>query len=347
MPDAARHLTLLCPGQGAQAVGMGRAWFEAQPVAAQTFAVADRHLGFSLSDLCFHGPVESLRRTDRAQLAIYTTSVACYQALLETGQVSTLGATAGLSLGEFTALHLAGAFDFREGLELVKLRGEAMQDAAEASRGSMVALTGEASEQQIQELCTRARGAEAERGAAAAGGGPGDGPDLEVDGSSGGSSGGGGGGEVLVPANFNSPMQVVVSGTAGACGRAVAVAEEMGFKATPLSVAGAFHSPLMQPAADRLREALEKVQWNLPNVPVLSNVTGRPHEEDIDSIKQRLVEQLTHPVRWSQSMQWAIEHLGPGSGEPTRFVELAPGKVLSGLMRRIDRGTTVENFEKP
>ena len=144
-----------------------------------------------------------------------------------------------------------------------------------------------------------------------------------------------------MPANFNSPMQVVVSGDADACERAVTVANEMGFKPTPLTVAGAFHSPLMQPAADRLAAALDKVQWNLPRVPVISNVTGRPHEDDIESIKQRLVEQLTHPVRWTQSMQWAAEHL------PGRFIELAPGRVLSGLMRRIDRNTKVENYDKP
>lgn len=299
--------TLLCPGQGAQAVGMGKGWFDAFPVAAQTFAAADEALGFSLSKLCFDGPAEQLNRTDMAQCAIYTASVACFQALLESGEVGTFTATAGLSLGEFTALHLAGAYDFVEGLNLVKLRGQAMQDAAEASEGSMVAVTGDVTEDAINELCDKARGD-----------------------------------SVLVPANFNSPMQVVVSGSVDACERAVDVASEMGFKPTPLTVAGAFHSPLMQPAADRLSEALDKVQWNTPNVPVLSNVTGKPHDiNDVDSIKSNLVAQLTSPVRWSQSMQWAAENL------PGRYVELAPGKVLSGLMRRIDRGTKVENFNEP
>ena len=300
------NVTLLCPGQGAQAVAMGKAWFDQHPVAAQTFAAADKALDLPLSDLCFNGPAEQLNRTDIAQCAIYTTSVACYQALVETGQVGQFTATAGLSLGEFTALHLAGAYDFVEGLNLVRLRGSAMQEAAEASQGSMVAVTGDVTEEAINELCDRARGD-----------------------------------SVLVPANFNSPMQVVVSGAIDACERAVTVASEMGFKPTPLTVAGAFHSPLMQPAADRLREALDKVQWQAPQVSVLSNVTGKPHETDIESIKDRLVAQLTSPVRWSQSMQWAAEHL------PGRFVELAPGKVLSGLMRRIDRGTKVDNFDQP
>ncbi len=290
---------------------MGKAWFEAYPVAAQTFAAANEALGFSLSDLCFAGPAEQLNRTDMAQCAIYTASVACFQALLESGEIKTFTATAGLSLGEFTALHLAGAYDFVEGLNLVKLRGQAMQDAAEASQGSMVAVSGagEVTEDAINELCDQARGD-----------------------------------SVLVPANFNSPMQVVVSGSVDACERAVAVASEMGFKPTPLTVAGAFHSPLMQPAADRLAEALDKVQWNTPNVPVISNVTGEPYDRnDIDSIKAKLVAQLTRPVRWTQSMQWAVANFDSDA----RYVELAPGKVLSGLMRRIDRDTKVENFNEP
>ncbi|MEM9883553.1 MAG: ACP S-malonyltransferase [Planctomycetota bacterium] len=302
---------ILCPGQGAQAVGMGQAWFDAIPVAAQTFAAADEALGFSLTDLCFRGPAERLNRTDVAQCAIYVTSVACYQALLESETVGSFDATAGLSLGEFTALHLAGAYDFVEGLRLVRLRGEAMQVAAEASGGTMVAVTGDVSEDAINELCDRARG---------------------------------GADDVLVPANFNSPMQVVVSGSAAACERAVGVAGEMGFKPTPLTVAGAFHSPLMQPAAERLAAALDAVQWNTPNADVIANVTARPHEPSVEGIKARLVEQLTQPVRWTQSMQWAVANLSADGG---RYVELAPGKVLSGLMRRIDRGTKVENFNEP
>lgn len=297
---------LLCPGQGAQHVGMGKAWFDKFPVAAQTFAAADRALGFELSKLCFEGPVEELNRTDIAQAAIYVTSVACYQALLESNQVGKVTATAGLSLGEFTALHLAGAFDFVSGLTLVRLRGQAMQEAAEAQPSSMVALTG-ADEASANEVCDKARQS-----------------------------------DVLVPANFNSPGQVVISGSLAACERAVAVATEIGLRPTPLSVAGAFHSPLMQPAADRLAKALDQVDWQKPTATVLSNVTAQPHNlNDIDSIKTRLVEQLTSPVRWSQSMQWATGNL------PGRYIELAPGKVLSGLMRRIDRATKVENFAEP
>jgi len=300
---------LLCPGQGAQKVGMGQAWFEKYPIARQTFLAADQELGIELSKLCFEGPNDQLNRTDIAQAAIYTTSVACYQALLEADQLGTPAATAGLSLGEFTALHLAGAFDFLSGLKLVRLRGQAMQEAADASESSMVAVTGDVTEEKINELCDRARG---------------DAPES-----------------ILVPANFNSPMQVVVSGTVDACERAVTVASDMGFKPTPLTVAGAFHSPVMQPAADKLAEALDQVEWRTPTCPVLSNVTGELHEESVQTIKTRLVEQLTHPVRWSQSMQWAAANL------EGRYVELAPGKVLSGLMKRIDRSIKVKPHDQP
>lgn len=306
MPDAPSQTTLLCPGQGAQAVGMGKAWFDKYPVAAQTFAAADHELGLSISGLCFEGPEDKLNRTEFAQAAIYTTSIACYQALVETGKLSRIDAVAGLSLGEFTALHIAGAFDFADGLRLVRLRGQAMQAAAEAAPSTMVAITGEVTEEQVNDLCDRARG----------------------DG-------------VLVPANFNSTMQVVVSGTIDACDRAAELAGQMGLKPTKLTVAGAFHSPLMKPAADKLAEALDKVNWQKPRIPVISNVTAQPHSDDVAEIKQRLVDQLTHPVRWTQSMQWAVANV------PGRYVELAPGKVLAGLMRRIDRGAKVDNFAVP
>lgn len=304
-----QKLFILCPGQGAQVVGMSQAWFDASPAAKAVFEEANDTLGFDLAKLCFEGPAEALNKTDNSQPAIYAASVACYQGLLEQGEIdaSSIAATAGLSLGEFTALHLAGAFSFADGLKLVRLRGEAMQAAAEASESSMVAITGDVTEDAINELCDKARGE-----------------------------------GVLVPANFNSPQQVVVSGSVDACERTVAVASEMGFKPTPLTVAGAFHSPIMQPAADRLQAALDETNWSLPSVKVLSNVTGVEHEADIDSIKGRLVAQLTSPVRWSQSMQHAIAN---DSG--AEFHELAPGKVLTGLMRRIDRSTKPTNHNMP
>lgn len=312
MSDNTQKTILLCPGQGAQHVGMAKAWVEQHPAAKAVFDQANEALGFDLVKLCFDGPEDELNRTDRAQVAIYTASVACHSAMKALDQVGEVVLTAGLSLGEFTALHLAGAFDFLTGLQLVKLRGEAMQDAAQMSESGMVALIG-ADEAQAMALCEEAL------------------HDPENKGE-----------EVLVPANFNCPGQVVVSGSLKACERAEAVADKMGINSKQLAVAGAFHSPLMMPAADRLAEALDKTDWQLPGVPVMSNVTAEPHGQDIASIKQRLVEQLTHPVRWSQSMEYVVNQY-----PDAQLVELAPGKVLAGLMRRIDRKTKVLNFAKP
>lgn len=300
-------INILFPGQGAQHVGMGRAWAEHSAEARRTFEAADRALGIDLSRLCFGGPEDDLTRTDVAQAAIYVASVACCRAMAEAGELDwgAVGATAGLSLGEYTALWAAGAFSFEDGLSLVRQRGRFMQAAAAASPSGMVALIG-ADEAQAGELCRRAAG----------------------DG-------------VLVPANFNCPGQVVVSGSSDACERALTAAEAMGLRASALSVAGAFHSPLMRPAAERMAEALDEAAWNAPEATVMSNVTGRPHAADVASVKSLLVEQIVKPVRWADNVRWLIDQA------PGRFVEPAPGKVISGLMRRIDRKTRVDNFAEP
>lgn len=308
---------------------MGRAWHDAWAEAAGTFAEADLILGDQLGDplsrLCFEGPPERLNRTDVSQPAIFATSIACWRALLAklgfANDLSTdtaedtapLAATAGLSLGEYTALVVAGAIGFKDGLRLVTLRGRAMQDAAEAEPSGMVALIG-ADEAQAQAICDQARG-----------------------------------NDVLVVANLNAPGQVVLSGHLTALGRAEEAAADAGLRATRLQVAGAFHSPLMQPAADRLREALAEVEIAEPRCPVLSNVTARPHAPDeggtiAETIRRRLVEQLTSPVRWAESMAWGVEHLaGPG----VQLHELAPGKTLAGLMRRIEKSAKVESHDQP
>jgi [acyl-carrier-protein] S-malonyltransferase len=251
---------ILGPGQGAQVVGMGKSWYQASAEARAVFDQADQvlgdRLGAPLAKLCFEGPAERLNQTDVSQPAIYVTSVACWRGLLartwEAGAekgVEEAGviATAGLSLGEYTALHIAGAFGFEEGLELVVLRGRAMQDAAEATASGMVALIG-ADEAQAQAVCDEARG-----------------------------------GDVLVCANFNAPGQVVISGSKGACERAVQAATAKGLRATALPVAGAFHSPLMAPAAARLGTALASTTIHPPRFPVMSNVTGRPHQAEGES----------------------------------------------------------------
>lgn len=299
---------ILCPGQGAQVVGMARAWCDRSDQARLVFTEADAILGGSLgaplAQLCFDGPVERLNQTDVSQPAIYVTSIACYRALGDAFFGST-AAAAGLSLGECTALHLAGVFSFADGLRLVALCGRLMQDAAEKSNGSMVALIG-ADEAQAHEVCERA-----------------------------------GRGRVLVPANFNAPGQIVLSGEETACADAVKVAGDLGLRATPLAVAGAFHSELMRPAAERMGEALERVSLSPPRFPVVSNVTAKPHEADPASIRRLLVQQITSPVRWSQSCEWLGGHVRG------RYHELAPGRVLAGLMRRINRETKVVNHDQP
>lgn len=296
---------VLCPGQGAQHVGMGKAWSAASKVAADIYAQADAELGTAISEICFSGPEDRLNRTDIAQAAIYTTTVACWRTLESQGKVGPISAVAGLSLGEYTALHLAGVFSFIDGLRLVWQRGMFMQEAAQATRSGMVALIG-ADEDQAMTICRQ----QAQ-------------------------------GQVLVGANFNCPGQIVISGELEACDRALAAAEAAGLRATKLAVAGAFHSPLMQPAADRMAAALEKVTFSVPAVPVMSNVTGQPHGTDAARIRQLLVEQITGAVRWETDCRHLLEH------HPGRYVEPAPGKTLLGLMRRIDRKARVDNFAEP
>lgn len=307
-------IVILCPGQGAQTVGMGRAWAEASSEARMVFDEADRTLadtlGAPLSGLCFAGPADELNRTDVSQPALFTAAVASYRGWIQTQGLGPgdhrIEATAGLSLGEYTALHIAGAFSFADGLRLVALRGRAMQDAAEAVPSSMVALIN-ADEDKARDLCARA------------------GNDAEI----------------LVPANFNTPGQVVVSGHAAACDRAEAVAPTVGLRATRLQVAGAFHSPLMQPAAERLAEALAETEIRMPRCTVMSNVTAEPHRSP-DEIRRGLYDQLTSPVRWAGCCDALV------SDQPdAAFHELAPGKTLAGMMRRISRATRVTPHDEP
>src|SRR5690606_19167088 len=253
----ADSVIVLCPGQGAQFVGMARAWRDRSTEAAAVFAAADEFLAgpdaparlpAPLSDLCFEGPDADLNRTDISQPAIFTASIACWRGLLATRGLGEndvrLRATAGLSLGEYTALTIAGALTFEDGLRLVALRGRAMHEAAEASEGGMVAIIG-GDDQQAMAVCDAARG-----------------------------------GDIQVGTHFSAPGQVVLSGSLTACERAVKHAAEKGLRASQLPVAGAFHSPLMQPAAERLAEALAKVEIRQPRCPVYSNVTALRHETE-------------------------------------------------------------------
>jgi [acyl-carrier-protein] S-malonyltransferase len=283
---------------------MGKDFYNAFGVARRIYDQADKHLGFPLSRLCFEGPEENLNKTDVAQLAIFVTSIAIYETLLELNKIQAPDYAAGLSLGEYTALHIAGAFSFPDGLTLVKIRGQSMQAAAEASPSTMLALLG-ADEPAANDLCKEA----AE-------------------------------GDCLVTANFNTPGQIVLSGSIPACERAAKLAESrQGLRAVPLKVAGAFHSPFMQPAAEKLAEALANTPFNTPKIPVISNVTAQPHT-DTNTIKSLLAQQLVAPVRWYQS----IETLRALPNPPTQYLEVGPGRSLTGMMKKIDRKATVVNY---
>ncbi len=292
---------ILFPGQGAQKVGMGRDVADVSPVAAETFAQADEVLGFDLASRCFDGPADRLAATDIQQPAIFVTSVAIYRAWCRTGGGPSPTAAAGLSLGEYTALHVAGSLSFEDALRLVRRRGELMQEAAEAEAGGMVSIM-QLSESDVDAICAEANAD----------------------------------GEVVAPANFNCPKQIVISGHTGACDRAATLVEEHGGRAIALQVAGAFHSPLMQPAADKLRDALAEVDIHEPRFPVIANVDAAAHGS-AEQIRDALVRQVTSPVRWQRSIEGLIEQ-----GTST-FVEIGPGRVLTGLMRRIDRSVQAIN----
>jgi len=299
---------IMFPGQGSQVVGMGREVAERSAAGRRVFERADEVLGFSLSRICFEGPESELTRTDVQQPAIFVTSAAVWATVLERGgsAQALMGATAGLSLGEYTALYAAGALSFEDGLRLVRRRGELMQEAADAVAGGMVSVIG-GDEAAVRALCEAASQ-----------------------------------GEELGPANFNCPGQIVISGAIGGCERAVAMAAEHGVRAVMLKVAGAFHSRLMAPAAEGLREELDKTVMKHPACPVIANVDAQPHGEAAE-IRRALCRQLTHPVRWRESMERLI-----GAGV-RRFVEVGPGRVLTGLMRKIDRGVeamSVGNLEE-
>ena len=297
---------ILCPGQGAQAVGMGKELTEKSAAARSLFDAANRVIGFDLASICFGGPDDRLNQTDVSQPALYVSGIAGFLAAREKGKLDEASVTAwaGLSLGEYTALHLAGVFSFEDGLRLVAARGRYMQEAAVAVPSGMVAIMG-ADEEAVLSLCESAAQ-----------------------------------GEVLVPANFNAPGQIVVSGAKAACERVLPAAEAKGFKAVALKVAGAFHSPLMRPAADRMRAELDRVSLSPPRQRVYSNVTGAPHAPDASSIKEKLVQQIVEPVRWEQTMQALVAEAPTG-----RFIELAPGRTLAGLAKRINRRLPVEGVE--
>ncbi len=282
---------------------MGNAILDSSPAGQKLFQTAKDILGFDLAEICLNGPEDRLNPTDISQPAIYTVSVASFAQAIEKGMFDAAAITncAGLSLGEYTALHLAGVFSFEEGLQLVAKRGRFMQDAAVATRSGMVAIVG-GDEAVVSKLCQENAQ-----------------------------------GQVLTPANFNAPGQIVVSGAIEACARIQTAAEAAGLKAAPLKVAGAFHSSLMKPAAEKMAAELAGASFAAPKKTVYSNVTAQPHR-DPDSIKKLLVEQIVNPVRWQQTMETLV-----GQGE-AKFIELSPGRTMAGLAKRINRRLPVESL---
>jgi [acyl-carrier-protein] S-malonyltransferase len=298
-------IAFLFPGQGSQRVGMGRELASAFPLARQTFEEANEALGFDLAALCFHGPEEQLRLTEFTQPAIFTVSVAVLRVMTDAG--ITADYVAGHSLGEYSANVSADVMDFSPAVRAVQRRGQLMQQAVPTGEGAMAAVLGMQAEA-VTALCHDAS--------------------SEV-------------GSPVEPANFNSPEQVVISGSTAAVERAAALAKERGAKrAVLLPVSAPFHCRLMQPAQDALAPILQDMRFASAKIPVVVNVDARLFSEG-DVLRDALIRQVTGAVRWTESMRVLIEH------GVTTFVEAGPGKVLSGLMRQIDRSQNCLQVEDP
>jgi len=289
---------IVFPGQGAQSVGMAGPWVDESLAARRVFERAAEVLGYDLLKICREGPHEKLGATAISQPAILVTSLAALEVLRERegNPLTAAGVTAGLSLGEYTALVFAGAIEFDDAVRLVDLRGRAMQDCADASPGAMLAVLG-VEREKLVDLCDTCRAA-----------------------------------DVLEVANVLCPGNIVVSGTAAACRRLEEAAAAAGaLKCVPLDVAGAFHTRLMQPAVERLTAALAETPVRPPRIPVVSNVDARPHDDPAD-IRRLLARQVVGVVEWNASMASILS-----TGVRTIW-EVGPGRVLRGLMKRIDRG---------
>lgn len=285
------------PGQGSQEVGMGKDFAEKYAIARETFEQADDILGFSLSKMCWDGIAEDLNQTINTQPAIYVTSIAILRVLQQESPSAKPAWVAGHSLGELTALTASGAMSFEEGVTLVRTRGRLMQQAGEDSPGAMAALLALDTDK-VNELCAKVSDET---------------------------------GKVVVLANDNCPGQIVVSGENDAIDRLIEIAPEAGARrAVKLAVSIAAHSPLMASASDAFKEALNATTFSEPQIPVYGNVSATPLQT-VSEIRDELNNQLTHSVRWTESMQGII-----AAGAET-FVEIGSKDVLSGLMKRIDR----------
>ena len=293
------------PGQGAQVIGMARDVAESCPESSRLFEEANQIVGYDLRGVCFEGPEDKLNATEVSQPAIFAASAAILKALELNPQTADIkpDVTAGLSLGEYTALYAAGLLGFEDALRLVQKRGTAMQSAAEQSRGGMVSVIG-LDEEKVRQLCDEAAA-----------------------------------GQLLKPVNFNCPGQIVVSGDMNACKRALDLSDKYGaIKAIELKVAGAFHTEMMASAASKLQQALDDSPISPPGeVEVIANISADYYNTP-DEIREGLVKQLIQPILWQKCMERLL-----AEGVDC-FYEIGPGRVLTGLMKRISRKTKVTNI---
>ena len=296
------RMAFIFPGQGSQSPGMGKDLAERFPVARQVFEEADDALGFAISRLCFEGPAEDLQLTENTQPAILTVSVAAFRAMTEEG-VSAPAFVAGHSLGEYSALVAAGTLSLSDAVRTVRARGRYMQEAVPVGTGAMAAvLGGELGD--IERVCEEARQ-----------------------------------NQICSIANFNSPNQAVIAGNTEAVDRAIELLKGVAKRVIKLNVSAPFHCALMKPAQDRLAADLERLTFNAPAIPVVTNVDARPTTAPAE-LRDALVRQVSAPVRWLESMQFLIQQ-----GVDT-FIEAGPGKVLSGLMRQTSRDVKTLNVEE-
>ena len=288
---------LLFPGQGAQFVGMGSDICSTFSYADEMADTANDILGYDLKNICFNGPAEDLGRTEHCQAGIYLVSALIFEVVKREQGWGEIGMVAGLSLGEYSALYAAGCISFEDGLKLVRKRGMLMQEAGSINPGTMASIL-KLDEASVREICEKAKG-------------------------------------YVVPANFNCPGQIVISGEIDAVAHAVEIAQDYKCRAIPLDVSGAFHSNLMSHAAEDLAQAIEGVEVKAPSCDFIANVSAEL-VQDPAIIKQGLVSQLTQSVLWSQSMQNCL-----ATGTQYDIFEVGPGKVLAGLMRKIDKNQKV------
>lgn len=287
----------LFPGQASQAVGMGKDLCEEYPLARQVFEEADDTVGFALSAVCFDGPMEELSKTSVTQPAVFVHSVVSARLLMGLGVKPSI--VAGHSLGEYSALVAAGVIDFSIALRLVRLRGELMEVAGAKRPGAMAAILG-VDDKDVVDLCAADEG-------------------------------------IVVAANFNAPGQIVISGEVDAVARVGSAASAAGAKrVVDLPVSGAFHSQLMEPAAQELAERLGETTFTAPSVPVVTNA-GAAAESDPERLRSLLIKQMTAPVRWTDSVKAVV------AAEVDGACEVGPGTVLKGLVRRIDRNLDVRS----